>query len=123
VHRTVRRYDADFAAPAAGYATPEAYYEGASAHRVVADITTPTLVFGCEDDPIVPAQVLRECLAGAPGGGPAPLAPREPSRIRRIDAGGTRGRMDASGDRSARRRLSRAGFEADRHGERATIAP
>ncbi len=65
-HRTVRRYDADFAAPAAGYASPDAYYEGASAHRVVGDIEIPTLVFGTADDPIVPVDVLREMWRAHP---------------------------------------------------------
>lgn len=65
-HGSVRRYDADFAAPAAGYDDPDSYYEGASAHRVVGDIRVPMLILGAEDDPIVPVRDLRAMWADHP---------------------------------------------------------
>lgn len=65
-HSSVRRYDADFAAPAAGYEDPDSYYEGASAHRIVGEIAVPTLVMGAEDDPIVPVSELRSMWSGHP---------------------------------------------------------
>jgi len=56
--RTLRRLDALYTAPDAGYRTPEDYYAGASAGPHVASIVVPALVISSENDPLVPASSL-----------------------------------------------------------------
>lgn len=57
-HRSVRRLDDDFAAPWAGAADADAYYDLASAHHHARGIARPTLVVASADDPFVPVAPL-----------------------------------------------------------------
>ncbi len=58
--RTVRRFDARYVAPAAGFPSAEAYYAAASPGRELGRIVRPTLILAPRNDPIVP------CGAGLP---------------------------------------------------------
>jgi predicted alpha/beta-fold hydrolase len=52
--RTVREFDERFTAPHHGFRDAADYYYRASAARVIADVTVPTLIITAEDDPFVP---------------------------------------------------------------------
>jgi predicted alpha/beta-fold hydrolase len=59
--RTVRDFDAAFAAPLGGYVDVWDYYRRASALPHMAHITTPTLILHAADDPLIPVEgLLRE---------------------------------------------------------------
>lgn len=60
IPRTLRKFDAAFTAPRAGFISVDDYYKYSSANRVTSEIAIPTLILGSEDDPIVPAACLRE---------------------------------------------------------------
>ena len=62
-HRSVRRIDTDFVAADAGFDSAEAYYAGCSARRLMGGIRAPTLVIAADDDPFVPAAMLRRDCA------------------------------------------------------------
>ncbi len=55
--RSVRRFDEQFTAPDAGYASAEDYYRHASAAPVLGAIAVPTLILSSQDDPFVPAGI------------------------------------------------------------------
>lgn len=57
--RTVRQFDDVYTAPYFGFGTAQNYYHHAAAMRVIADIQVPTLLISADDDPFVPAGVLR----------------------------------------------------------------
>lgn len=63
-HRTVRAIDEDYIAPDAGYPSARAYWIGTSAVRALHGVRTPTLVLSSQDDPFVPADMLRRDLQG-----------------------------------------------------------
>lgn len=65
--RTLRRLDAWYTAPDAGYASAEEYYREASAAQHVAAIRTPTLVLYADNDPFVPRATFDALRAGGPG--------------------------------------------------------
>lgn len=52
--RTLRQFDNYFTAIDAGYDGASAYYHGASARRVIGDISMPALIIAAQDDPLVP---------------------------------------------------------------------
>ncbi|HEY9678843.1 MAG TPA: alpha/beta fold hydrolase [Drouetiella sp.] len=52
--RTLRGFDDVFTAPDAGYSDSSAYYEGASAVRIIDQAEIPVLIIAAKDDPIVP---------------------------------------------------------------------
>jgi predicted alpha/beta-fold hydrolase len=52
--RTVRRFDAAFTAPDAGFSTPEAYYAWASAGPHLPRVRVPGMVLSATNDPFVP---------------------------------------------------------------------
>jgi hypothetical protein len=52
--RTVCQFDEAYTAPDGGYASAEDYYERASALRVLAGITVPTLILHAQNDPLIP---------------------------------------------------------------------
>ena len=64
--RTVRAYDTLVVAPMHGFSSAEDYYARASAGPFVRHIELPVLVVHAEDDPMVPAALVREDLAAAP---------------------------------------------------------
>ena len=64
--RTIRAYDALVVAPMHGFSSAEDYYAKASAGPLVPRIAVPTLVVHAEDDPMVPAALVRPWLADAP---------------------------------------------------------
>jgi predicted alpha/beta-fold hydrolase len=57
--RTVREFDDAITAPAFGYKDAQAYYESASAKRVVGQIRVPFLLITAQDDPFVPYHAIR----------------------------------------------------------------
>jgi predicted alpha/beta-fold hydrolase len=56
--KTVRDFDAAFAAPLGGYVDVWDYYRRASALPHLARITTPTLILHAADDPLIPVEGL-----------------------------------------------------------------
>jgi predicted alpha/beta-fold hydrolase len=64
--RTLRRLDATWTAPDAGYATAEEYYRGASAGPHLAGITVPGLVLSSGNDPIVPLETFEPYRGASP---------------------------------------------------------
>jgi uncharacterized protein len=64
--RTVRAYDTLVVAPMHGWKSAEDYYAAASAGPYVHAIELPSLVVHAEDDPMVPAQLVRDALVSAP---------------------------------------------------------
>ncbi|MCZ6599597.1 MAG: hypothetical protein O7A07_02030 [Acidobacteria bacterium] len=65
-HSTVRAIDEDYIAPDAGYPSAYAYWVGSSAVRALDGVRTPTLVLSSQDDPFVPADMLRRDIQGRP---------------------------------------------------------
>lgn len=65
-HRTVRAIDEDYIAPDAGFSSAYDYWVGTSAIRAMAGVRTPTLVLSSQDDPFVPADMLRRDIQGRP---------------------------------------------------------
>ncbi|TDI34235.1 MAG: alpha/beta fold hydrolase [Acidobacteria bacterium] len=65
-HRSVRAIDEDYIAPDAGYSSAYDYWVGASAIRAMEGVRTPTLVISSQDDPFVPADMLRRDIQGRP---------------------------------------------------------
>jgi predicted alpha/beta-fold hydrolase len=65
-HFTMRRLDDDFASLACGVPDAAGYWEHASAHHHLGGIDRPVLVIAAEDDPFVPFEPLRTCLAASP---------------------------------------------------------
>ncbi len=55
--RSVRRFDALFTAPDAGFGTAEAYYAAASAGPRLAEIRVPALVISAANDPFIPMRI------------------------------------------------------------------
>jgi predicted alpha/beta-fold hydrolase len=55
--RSVRRFDALFTAPDAGYGSAEEYYRRASAGPCLAGIQAPTLIISSRDDPFIAPEV------------------------------------------------------------------
>jgi predicted alpha/beta-fold hydrolase len=76
VIRTLRRFDAAFTAPDAGFSTAEAYYAWGSAGPHLGGVRVPGLVLSTVNDPCVPLTVFEPHRAGA---SPA-LAWRQPAR-------------------------------------------
>ncbi len=64
--RNLRDFDGRFVAPCFGFADADDYYERASAGRVVAAITVPTLVLHAADDSLVPIDAIAEWQARRP---------------------------------------------------------
>lgn len=65
--RSVRQFDDAYTAPMSGYRDAADYYYRASALRVAARITVPTLIVTAADDPFVPLEPLRDpAVAGNP---------------------------------------------------------
>jgi predicted alpha/beta-fold hydrolase len=64
--RTIRQYDSLVIAPMHGFRSAEEYYAQASAHPWLAHIRVPTVVIHAEDDPMVPASLVRPYLEGMP---------------------------------------------------------
>jgi predicted alpha/beta-fold hydrolase len=62
---SLRNLDELYIAPDAGYPSPEAYYEGASAQSRLGSIATPCFVLTANDDPFVPPRLF-ESLPPAP---------------------------------------------------------
>lgn len=54
--RSIRRFDELFVVPAAGFATPDEYYEAASASPTLDAIRRPTLLIASRNDPLVPVE-------------------------------------------------------------------
>ncbi|GAC1663499.1 MAG: alpha/beta fold hydrolase [Candidatus Acidiferrum sp.] len=52
--RTVRQFDDAITAPHAGYPSAQAYYEGASAKRLISQLRVPLLMIAAQDDPFIP---------------------------------------------------------------------
>ena len=65
-HRTVRAIDEDYIARDAGYATAYDYWYGTSALRALDGVRIPTQVLSSQDDPFVPAEMLRRDVEGKP---------------------------------------------------------
>ncbi len=57
--RTVRQFDDAYTAPMSGFRDAADYYHRASALRVVATISRPTLILTADDDPFVPVEPFR----------------------------------------------------------------
>ncbi len=57
--RTVREFDDAITAPAFGYKDAQAYYESASAKKVLGQIRVPFLLITAQDDPFVPYEAIR----------------------------------------------------------------
>jgi len=64
--RSIRAYDALVVAPMHGFRSAEDYYARASAGPLVRAIEVPTLLVHAEDDPMVPAPLVRDSLGCAP---------------------------------------------------------
>jgi predicted alpha/beta-fold hydrolase len=64
---SVRRFDALFTAPDAGYPNPEEYYEAGSSAPRLASIRVPALILSAANDPFVPAEMFRPHLGTSPG--------------------------------------------------------
>jgi len=58
--RTVFEFDDCVTAPVHGFADARDYYARSSSQRFLADIRIPTLLLSAEDDPFLPADVLRQ---------------------------------------------------------------
>lgn len=58
--RTVREFDDAITAPQFGFKDAQAYYESASARRLVAQIRVPYLLITAQDDPFVPYEAIRD---------------------------------------------------------------
>jgi predicted alpha/beta-fold hydrolase len=65
-HRTVRAIDEDYIAADAGFATAYDYWYGTSALRALDGVRIPTQVLSSQDDPFVPADMLRRDIQGKP---------------------------------------------------------
>ena len=63
---TIRAYDGLVIAPMHGFASAEDYYARMSAGPLVERIRVPTLLIHAEDDPMVPADSVRDWLGRAP---------------------------------------------------------
>lgn len=57
---SLREFDRLYTAPAGGFTDRENYYTSCSTHEVLAQITTPTVIFTAADDPFVPVDSYRE---------------------------------------------------------------
>jgi hypothetical protein len=74
--RTLRRLDASFTAPDAGYASAEDYYAGASAAPHLSGLAVPALVISSENDPLVPAEIFEPHRRSSPLSSVRFLVPR-----------------------------------------------
>jgi hypothetical protein len=63
---SVRRFDALFTAPDAGYPNPEEYYAAGSSAPRLASIRVPTLILSAANDPFVPAEMFQPHLGTHP---------------------------------------------------------
>jgi predicted alpha/beta-fold hydrolase len=64
---SVRRFDALFTAPDAGYPNPEEYYAAGSSAPRLGSIRIPTLVLSAANDPFVPAEMFQPHLGVGAG--------------------------------------------------------
>ncbi len=58
--RTMREFDERVTAPLSGFSGADDYYHQAAAYPHLSKLKVPTLVLASEDDPIVPAHVIRQ---------------------------------------------------------------
>ena len=74
--RTIREWDRLTVVPRFGFASPEDYYERASAGPRLDRLRIPALVVACPSDPMVPASSIRAAAAAAGGAVDLRWAPR-----------------------------------------------
>lgn len=58
--KTLRQFDAQFTAPAGGFADIDDYYNRASAGQYLNGINKPTLILIDEDDPVIPVSLFKK---------------------------------------------------------------
>ena len=57
---TLRQFDETYTAPLNGFASAEDYYQKCSAGQFLANISHPTFLLACDDDPFIPSETFRD---------------------------------------------------------------